>query len=91
MLAAGPNLTRVFLKGSRDHLVCRPLGHFEAQPPSPPFVRITRSLIANLDQWEQEAWHCSLSLGGDIGPVTLGRIAARRLRQCIDSRRMISA
>jgi len=30
-------------------------------------------------------------VGGDIGPVTLGRIAARRLRQCIDSHRMINA
>jgi hypothetical protein len=44
----------------------------------------------NLDQLErvdwQEAGRCSLSLGSDIGPVTLGRIAARRLRKCLDIR-----
>ncbi|WP_332682500.1 LytR/AlgR family response regulator transcription factor [Bosea sp. (in: a-proteobacteria)] len=95
MLAAEADFTRVFLKGARDYLICRLLRHFEAQLPTPPFVRISRSLILNLDQLErvewQEAGRCSLSLGGDIGPVTLGRIAARRLRQCIDNRRMISA
>lgn len=95
MLAAEADFTRVFLKGARDYLVCRLLRHFEAQLPSPPFVRISRSLIVNLDQLEQVEWQeagrCSLSLGGDIGPVTLGRIAARRLRQSIDSHRMISA
>jgi len=46
----------------------------------PPFVRISRSLIVNLDQLEQVEWQeagrCSVPLGGDIGPVTLGRIAA---------------
>lgn len=95
MLTAEADFTRVFLKGARDYLICRLLRHFEAQLPSPPFVRISRSLIVNLDQLErvewQEAGRCSLSLGGDIGPVALGRIAARRLRQGIDSHRMISA
>lgn len=95
MLAAEADFTRVFLKGARDYLICRLLRHFEAQLPTPPFVRISRSLIVNLDQLErvewQEAGRCSLSLGGDIGPVRLGRIAARRLRQGIDNHRMISA
>lgn len=95
MLAAEADFTRVFLKGARDYLVCRLLRHFEAQLPTPPFVRISRSLIVNLDQLErvewQEAGRCSLSLGGDIGPVMLGRIAARRLRQSIEGDRMISA
>lgn len=95
MLVAEADFTRVFLKGARDYLVCRLLRHFEAQLPSPPFVRISRSLIVNLDQLEQVEWQeagrCSLSLGGDIGPIPLGRIAARRLRQGIDSHRMISA
>jgi two-component system LytT family response regulator len=49
----------------------------------------------NLDQLErvdwQEAGRCSLSLGDSIGPVTLGRIAARRLRQCIDIRTSVRA
>lgn len=95
MLVAEADFTRIFLKGARDYLVCRLLRHFEAQLPTPPFVRISRSLIVNLDQLERVEWQdagrCSLSLGGDIGPVTLGRVAARRLRHCIDSHRMISA
>jgi len=95
MLAAEADFTRIFLKGARDYLVCRLLRHFEAQLPTPPFVRISRSLIVNLDQLErvdwQEAGRCSLSLGDGIGPVSLGRIAARRLRQYIDGNRMISA
>jgi two-component system LytT family response regulator len=95
MLTAEADFTRVFLMGARDYLVCRLLRHFEAQLPTPPFVRISRSLIVNLDQLErvdwQEAGRCSVSLSGDIGPVTLGRIATRRLRQCIDRHRMISA
>lgn len=94
LLTAEADFTRVFLKGARDYLVCRLLRHFEAQLPTPPFVRISRSLIVNLDQLErvewQEAGRCSLSLGGDIMPVTIGRIAARRLRQRIESDRMVS-
>lgn len=93
MLAAEADFTRVFLKGARDYLVCRLLRHFEAQLPTPPFVRISRSLIVNLDQLErvewQEAGRCSLSLGGGIGPVSLGRIAARRLRQSLETRPMV--
>jgi two-component system LytT family response regulator len=94
MLAAEADFTRVFLKDARDYLVCRLLRHFEAQLPTPPFVRISRSLIVNLDQLERVEWQdagrCSLSLGSDIGPVAIGRIAARRLRQCIENGRMVS-
>jgi two-component system, LytTR family, response regulator len=95
MLAAEADFTRVFLKGARDYLVCRLLRHFEAQLPTPPFVRISRSLIVNLDQLErvdwQDAGRCSVSLGGGIGPIALGRIAARRLRQCLEGEPMVQA
>lgn len=94
MLAAEADFTRVVLKDARDYLVCRLLRHFEAQLPTPPFVRISRSLIVNLDQLERVEWQdagrCSLSLGGDVGPVAIGRIAARRLRQYIENGRMVS-
>jgi two-component system LytT family response regulator len=93
MLAAEADFTRIFLKGARDYLVCRLLRHFEAQLPTPPFVRISRSLIVNLDQLERVEWQdagrCSVSLGGGIGPIALGRIAARRLRQSLDVGRMV--
>ncbi len=94
MLSAEADFTRVFLKGARDYLVCRLLRHFERQLPSPPFARISRSLIVNLDQLEriewEEAGRCRLSLGGGIDPITLGRIAARRLRQSIDTHSVVS-
>lgn len=95
MLAAEADFTRIFLKGTRDYLVCRLLRHFEAQLPTPPFIRVSRSLIINLDHLERVDWQgagrCSLTLGGEIEPITLGRVAARRLRQRIDSHRMIRA
>jgi two-component system LytT family response regulator len=93
MLAAEADFTRVFLKDARDYLVCRLLRHFEAQLPTPPFIRVSRSLIVNLDQLErvewQEAGRCSLSLGGGIDPISLGRIASRRLRQSLETRPMV--
>ena len=94
MLAAEADFTRVFISGARDYLVCRLLRHFEAQLPTPPFVRVSRSLIVNLNQLQrvewQEAGRCNLSLGSDLEPVALGRVAARRLRQCLASHRLIN-
>jgi two-component system LytT family response regulator len=93
MLTAEADFTRIFLKGARDYLVCRLLRHFEAQLPAPPFVRVSRSLIVNLDQLERVEWQevgrCSVSLGGSIGPIALGRIAARRLREYLKAERMV--
>lgn len=95
MLTAEADFTRVVLNDARDYLVCRLLRQFEAELPAPPFVRISRSLIINLSRVERVEWQdagrCSVSLGGDVAPVRLGRIAARRLRQSISRHHIIGA
>jgi two-component system LytT family response regulator len=95
MLTAEADFTRLFLDDARNYLICRLLHQFEAQLPTPPFVRVSRSLIVNLGQVERVEWQeggrCSVSLGKDLEPVMLGRIAARRLRQSIAQHSIISA
>ncbi|MEQ1955740.1 LytTR family DNA-binding domain-containing protein [Mesorhizobium sp. CN2-181] len=95
LLKAEEDFTRIFVSGERDHLVCRLLRHFEAQLPTPPFFRVSRSLMVNLARLENVQWlasgRCSFSVGEDIAPVSLGRDAAQRLRRCIDEIGMVSA
>lgn len=50
MLAAEADFTRIVMADARDHLVCRLLGQFDAELPTPPFFRVSRSLIINLDR-----------------------------------------
>lgn len=95
LLKAEEDFTRVFVAGERDHLVCRLLRHFEAQLPTPPFFRVSRSLIVNLARLENVQWlgsgRCSFSVGDGIAPISLGRDAAQRLRRRIDEMGMVSA
>ncbi|MDQ6437575.1 LytTR family DNA-binding domain-containing protein [Mesorhizobium sp. LHD-90] len=95
LLKAEEDFTRIFVAGERDHLVCRLLRHFEAQLPTPPFFRVSRSFIVNLARLENIQWlgsgRCSFSVGEGIAPISLGRHAAQRLRRCIDEIGMVSA
>lgn len=95
LLKAEEDFTRIFVAGEREHLVCRLLRHFEAQLPTPPFFRVSRSLIVNLARLENVQWlgsgRCSFSVGEDMQPISLGRDAAQRLRRCIDEIGMVSA
>lgn len=88
MLTAEADFTRLFFNDARNYLICRLLHQFETQLPTPPFVRVSRSLIVNLGHVERVEWQdagrCVLSLGHDLQPIMLGRIAARRLRQSIE-------
>lgn len=43
MLAAEADFTRIVMADARDHLVCRLLGQFDAELPTPPFFRVSRS------------------------------------------------
>lgn len=89
MLAAEADYTRIVMADARNHLVCRPLGQFEAELPTPPFFRISRSLVINVDQIERVRSHdggrAFVSLGPSIAPIMLGRSASRRLRRCLDT------
>jgi two-component system LytT family response regulator len=93
LLKAEEDFTRIFL-GEREYLVCRLLRHFEAQLPTPPFLRVGRSLIVNLALLDTVEWldggRCSVSLGNGIAAIPLGRGAAQRLRRSLDGLGMIT-
>lgn len=84
MLAAEADFTRIIMADGRNHLVCRLLGQFDAELPKPPFIRISRSLVINLDRIEHVRSHdggrALVSLGSRIAPIMLGRAGSRRLR-----------
>ena len=48
-LQADGDFTRFFFKDSPSLMICHPLGEYETTLPSPPFFRIDRSYIVNLD------------------------------------------
>lgn len=86
-LEAEGDFTRVFVAGEAPLLICQKLGVYEKTLPSPPFVRLDRSLILNLrsivrtrrlSRNEEHVW-CD----GIVEPFVLGRKAngelARRL------------
>lgn len=90
MLAAEADFTRIVMADGRsNHLVCRPLGQFDAELPTPPFFRVSRSLIINVDRIERvrshEGGRVFVSLGPSVAPIMLGRTASRRLRRYLDT------
>lgn len=90
MLAAEGDFTRIYTNDGRRHLVCRLLGRLAEELPSPPFSRLSRSLIVNLDRVEslrsQGNGRSLLSLGPQLPPAPLGRAPTNRLRQLLPLR-----
>lgn len=84
-LEAEGDFTRIAISGDKDRLVCRLLGQFEADLPDPPFRRLGRSVIVNLDQVQQvknlDGGCARLLLGPEGRALDLGRAATRRLRE----------
>lgn len=83
-LSAEGDFTRIIVSGEKDYLVCRLLGQFEAELPDPPFRRLSRSIIVNLDQVRRveagDAGRAQVILGAEEHALVLGRAAARRLK-----------
>lgn len=83
-LQADSDFTRIFLKDSPPLMICQPLGHYEKLLPSPPFLRLDRSHIVNLDtiiRMERSSRDSAqLVLEGIPHRIPLGRIAQARLR-----------
>ena len=83
-LTAEADFTRLHLTDGRDSLVCRLLKLFDADLPRPPFLRVSRSVIVNLDQVSRidrtAESGASVTMNGAAQTVELGRIPARRLR-----------
>jgi two-component system LytT family response regulator len=86
-LRADGDFTRVLLANQPEVMIWRTLAHFESLLPSPPFLRLGRSLIINRDRLrniEQPSRESArITLLGIAEPLTLGRTAAQRLRDAL--------
>ncbi len=83
-LQAEGNYTRVFLRDETPILVSTSIGRYDDALPSPPFLRLDRSLIVNRDhltKWDRLSKdHGQMQLRGVETPFDLGRTAMERLR-----------
>ena len=87
LLQAEGDFTRVTVEKEHPLLICQTLGAFERTLPSPPLIRLDRSLMVNLERVEtievSPTRGARLTLRGLEPPVELGRTALRRLRESI--------
>jgi len=86
-LRADGDFTHVFVADQPALMMWRTLGHFENLLPSPPFLRLGRSLIVNRDRLRHvetpSREGASIVLHGLDEPLALGRTAAARLREAL--------
>ncbi len=89
-LEADGDFTRCFVAGEQPIMICQKLGAYERMLPAPPFVRVSRSLMVNVDAFvrsrrisrdEEQVW-----LDGLPEPFTLGRAPQLRLREAVGAR-----
>jgi two-component system LytT family response regulator len=87
LLQAEGDFTRVTVEEEHPLLICQTLGIFERTLPSPPLVRLDRSLMINIERVEtievSPTRGARVTLRGLEPPVELGRTALRRLREAI--------
>jgi two-component system LytT family response regulator len=87
LLQAEGDFTRVTVEEEHPLLICQTLGIFERTLPSPPLVRLDRSLMVNIERVEtievSPTRGARVTLRGLEPPVELGRTALRRLREAI--------
>ncbi|MEO6847961.1 MAG: LytTR family transcriptional regulator DNA-binding domain-containing protein, partial [Chthoniobacterales bacterium] len=88
-LEADGDFTHVYVEGESPLLICHKLGYYEQTLPSPPFLRLDRSLIIHLDHVKKvesiDSEHANLHLSGFEKTFLLGRTARRRLAGVISS------
>jgi two-component system LytT family response regulator len=86
-LRADGDFTRVLLANRPEVMIWRTLAHFESLLPSPPFLRLGRSLIINRDRLRNieapSRESAYITLLGIAEPLMLGRTAAQRLRESL--------
>ena len=86
-LRADGDFTHVFVADQPAVMIWRTLGHFESLLPSPPFLRLGRSLIINCDRLRKVETPSRagglITLEGMSEPLVLGRTAAARLRETL--------
>jgi two-component system LytT family response regulator len=86
-LRADGDFTHVFVADQPALMMWRTLGHFEELLPSPPFLRLGRSLIVNRERLRSletpSRETARIALHGMDEVLTLGRSAAARLREAL--------
>ena len=86
-LRADGDFTHVFVADRPAVMIWRTLSHFEDLLPSPPFLRLSRSLMINRDRLRQiespSRDSTQVTLDGVTEPMVLGRTAAARLREAL--------
>jgi two-component system LytT family response regulator len=84
-MRADGDYTRVFVANGPPILVNQSLGKCEAQVPAPPFLRIHRSLIVNMDRLREietiDRDTVRLRLDGCAEVFVVGRTTAARIRK----------
>ncbi len=80
-------LTRLTVTGGGCFLISRSIGEWLLQLPTPPFLRLDRSLIINLDRVAsfatQDRDETSLQMQDVAQPLQLGRTASAKLRAAL--------
>jgi two-component system, LytTR family, response regulator len=86
-LRADGDFTRVHVADQPVMMIWRTLAHFESLLPSPPFLRLGRSVIINRDRLKAIAAPsragATITLEGMASPMAIGRAAAARLREAL--------
>lgn len=94
-LLADGDFTRVFVEGESPLLICHLLGRYEKELPSPPFVRLDRSIIINQDRIARVEGSgrsgVDLWIEGVPEPFSLGRTARERLKDHLPEGRTAAA
>ena len=89
VLQAEGDFTRIYLKNSPPLMICVPLGRYKKLLPSPPFARLDRSLIINLQaplQLDRKSRdEAFLIIDKTNQEIPLGRTAQQRLRDALES------
>ena len=90
-LRADGDFTHVLVAGQAAVMIWRTLGHFEGLLPSPPFLRLSRSLMINCDRLRKvetpSRAEARITLEGVPEPMLLGRTAAARLKEALSADR----
>jgi len=85
------DFSRIILSDQPSLLVLGSLGQFEAMLPVPPFIRLGRSIMVNIDRLQRVETRSRddvrLMLRGVPDPISIGRVAALRLRQVMPARK----
>jgi two-component system LytT family response regulator len=89
LLEADGDFTNVTVEGQPALMICRTLGSYEVELPSPPFLRLDRSTIINASRLlgtERISRDSErVRLRGRAEPIVIGRAARQRLKNAIGS------